>query len=723
MRRLRPLAVVLIVAVLAPLEVGPASAQPAGGPSAAGTIACTTNAGDRAGQVMAICSNGFFPNNVIVMAKNSGKLSGQTLAEVVAQAEADLQCTACVGTVEVEDGSVTVAKLAAGSPDAGQVLSFDGSTLVWRNPATGTISGVNAGTGLSGGGSSGSVGLSIAPAFQLPQGCSAGKIASWNGSAWSCGSDQNTTYSAGTGLSLSGTAFSVNPAAVQARVTGTCGANQAVATIAQSGSVTCNPFPSASGWGLTGNAGTTSSNFIGTTDNQPLVFKVNGTRVLLLQPTASVPNVVAGSSASSVTSGVVGATIAGGGGTTVQCGGNTVTGSQGTVGGGCSNSAGVQATVGGGTGNYATNTTATVGGGSGNNASGIDATIGGGASNIANVSYSSVLGGQSNHAAAVQAMIGGGYNNVANGLSSVVAGGDSNTANGSKSVVGGGSGNVAGGDTAVVGGGNGNQTSNTWSTIGGGNLNTATGSGSTVAGGSQVHATGGSSSIGGGSQNNASGIASTIPGGAMNTAKGNYSFAAGLGADAEADGEFVWADASGGTYSPLVPNSWNARSTGGFFLLTNHSGDPNTGCTMAGGTGNWVCTSDRHTKTAFRDVGLRSVLRKLATLPLTTWRFKAEAASVRHMGPMAQDFMRVFHLGTSNKTIGMLDEAGVSLAAVKALLRRSQRQAHELQATRKAVRSLRQRLRQERRVDRRQDGEISGLRHDVHRLLRLTGRI
>ena len=30
-----------------------------------------------------------------------------------------------------------------------------------------------------------------------------------------------------------------------------------------------------SGWSLTGNAGTTSSNFIGTTDNQPLSFRVN----------------------------------------------------------------------------------------------------------------------------------------------------------------------------------------------------------------------------------------------------------------------------------------------------------------------------------------------------------------------------------------------------------------------------------------------------------------
>jgi len=31
-------------------------------------------------------------------------------------------------------------------------------------------------------------------------------------------------------------------------------------------------------WSLTGNAGTTSSNFVGTTDNQPLILRVNNLR-------------------------------------------------------------------------------------------------------------------------------------------------------------------------------------------------------------------------------------------------------------------------------------------------------------------------------------------------------------------------------------------------------------------------------------------------------------
>src|SRR4051794_16216877 len=137
------------------------------------TIACTTNTPNRAGKVMAVCSDGHLPNNIVVLAPNSTKLSGKTLAQVVAMAQSDLDCTGCVGTVEVGDGSVTVAKLAATPPSAGQVLSFDGTDLEWTDPASGSgdITSVGPGTGLSGGGTAGDVTLSVAPTYRLPQGC------------------------------------------------------------------------------------------------------------------------------------------------------------------------------------------------------------------------------------------------------------------------------------------------------------------------------------------------------------------------------------------------------------------------------------------------------------------------------------------------------------------------------------------------------------------------
>ena len=47
-------------------------------------------------------------------------------------------------------------------------------------------------------------------------------------------------------------------------------------------------------WKTSGNAGTTSADFIGTTDNQALQLKVNGARAFRLEPNANSPNVIGG---------------------------------------------------------------------------------------------------------------------------------------------------------------------------------------------------------------------------------------------------------------------------------------------------------------------------------------------------------------------------------------------------------------------------------------------
>ena len=61
-------------------------------------------------------------------------------------------------------------------------------------------------------GANGNVRIELAAGQTLPSGCTAGRVAEWNGSAWICGEDNDTTYSEGTGLNLSaGNAFSIEP--------------------------------------------------------------------------------------------------------------------------------------------------------------------------------------------------------------------------------------------------------------------------------------------------------------------------------------------------------------------------------------------------------------------------------------------------------------------------------------------------------------------------------
>ena len=150
---------------------------------------------------------------------------------------------------------------------------------------------------------------------------------------------------------------------------------------------------------------------------------------LRIDTTGSTPSVVAGFNGNSVTAGVNGAAIGGGG---YGGGGiNRVTDDNGTVGGGSNNRAGndggttqdaYAATVAGGNGNTASGREASVGGGEENTASGFVSTVGGGAQNVASGSTATVGGGQANIASGQHATVAGGASNVAAGITSFADG-------------------------------------------------------------------------------------------------------------------------------------------------------------------------------------------------------------------------------------------------------------------------------------------------------------
>lgn len=77
--------------------------------------------------------------------------------------------------------------------------------------------------------------------------------------------------------------------------------------------------------------------------------------------------------------------------------------------------------------------------------------------------------------------------------------------------------------------------------------------------------------------------------------------------------------------------------------------------------------SDVNLKTDFREVEAQTILERLASLPVESWRFKNDLHGTRHIGPTAQDFYKAFAVGDDDKHIGVTDEGGVALAAAKAL--------------------------------------------------------
>ena len=69
----------------------------------------------------------------------------------------------------------------------------------------------------------------------------------------------------------------------------------------------------------------------------------------------------------------------------------------------------------------------------------------------------------------------------------------------------------------------------------------------------------------------------------------------------------------------------------------------------------------------------QAVLDGVARMPISTWSYKSDDPSVRHLGPMAQDFHSAFGLGSTDRAYDPIDAHGVELAAIKALYERLRR--------------------------------------------------
>jgi hypothetical protein len=406
-------------------------------------------------------------------------------------------------------------------------------------------------------------------------------------------------------------------------------------------------------------------------------------------------NMIGGSFANAVTVGVRGATIAGGG---VPSGPvdpdladespNRVTDHYGTIGGGYANQAGDAS------GTTADRAFAVVGGGIRNTASGETSTVGGGQFNTASGSGSTVGGGFLNTASGFLSTVGGGNSNTASGVGSTVGGGSGNCAGGTRSWAGGTSAKVRPGADPGSGscdglpsypGGSGDagtfvwadsQTGNFVSTgqnqflvraDGGMAINTntpAVGSSLTVAGASTLTGAltvGDASTLNGNVSINPP--ASLSFGGTTRQMLNLFGPGFGLGIQdntlyARTGDSFAWH--RGGTHS----NTQYDPGAGGSLLMTlgSTAGTP-TGTARAQ---SFVNVSDRAAKTAFAAVDVGQILSAVLQLPMASWAYRNQP-TVRHLGPVAQDFHQAFGLGDGDRTISTIDADGVALAAIQGL--------------------------------------------------------
>jgi len=176
-------------------------------------------------------------------------------------------------------------------------------------------------------------------------------------------------------------------------------------------------------------------------------------------------------------------------------------------------------------------------------------------------------------------------------------------------------------------------------------------------------------------------------------ASGMGSIAIGTDVTADETGSITIGDRSNPNtnLNATAQNQFLVRAAGGSIIYSNST--LTAGVTLAAGGGSWSSVSDYHRKENFEALNGEDVLQRLRAIPVSSWNYKSQDASIRHIGPMAQDFHAAFGVGEDEKLINTIDIEGVSIAAAKALDTRTTEQQAEINALKQRNAELEERLR------------------------------
>ena len=95
--------------------------------------------------------------------------------------------------------------------------------------------------------------------------------------------------------------------------------------------------------------------------------------------------------------------------------------------------------------------------------------------------------------------------------------------------------------------------------------------------------------------------------------------------------------------------------------------------------------SDRDMKENFEEVNSTDILEKISKLSITKWNYKHQDEQVKHVGPVAQDFMAAFNLGDDERAIATVDADGIALAAIKGLYAEKKQKDKEIAELKKQL--------------------------------------
>ena len=116
------------------------------------------------------------------------------------------------------------------------------------------------------------------------------------------------------------------------------------------------------------------------------------------------------------------------------------------------------------------------------------------------------------------------------------------------------------------------------------------------------------------------------------------------------------------------------------------------GVLLPPGSNDWLRGSDRAVKENFVSIDPIEILDRLSQVPIDEWNLITQDPSIRHMGPVAQDFHAAFGLGESNRHISTTDADGIALAAIQGLYQIAKEKDAQIAALQEQIARLEQRL-------------------------------